>query len=115
MYEAFFLKVFPSVEALVYDSNEWVDDDIAALCKTLSGIEMGGVRQMWLSKNSFTDAGMKMIEASLKGGALPNIEDIHMYGLNKAGFPAREAIAAVREGLSVHYDGMGGARENHIQ
>jgi len=115
VYEAFFLKVFPSVEALVYDSNEWVDDDIAALCKTLSGIEMGGVRQMWLSKNSFTDAGMKMIEASLKGGALPNIEDIHMYGLNKAGFPAREAIAAVREGLSVHYDGMGGARENHIQ
>jgi hypothetical protein len=114
-YEAFFNAAFPSLDALLYDGNGWGDDEVRALCAVLSQTDMPKCRQLWLSKNHLTDEGMKIIEQCLRGGALPSLESVHVYGMPNASFKSRDEIRNAREDLKVCYDGMGGGRDNHIQ
>ena len=114
-YEAFFNAAFPSLDALLYDGNGWGDDEVRALCAVLSKTDMPKCRQLWLSKNHLTDEGMKIIEQCLRGGALPVLESVHVYGMPNASFKSRDEIRSAREDLKVCYDGMGGGRDNHIQ
>lgn len=114
-YEAFFNAAFPSLDALLYDGNGWGDDEVRALCAVLSQTDMPKCRQLWLSKNHLTDEGMKIIEQCLRGGALPILESVHVYGMPNASFKSRDEIRNAREDLKVCYDGMGGGRDNHIQ
>ena len=81
----------------------------------LSQTDMPKCRQLWLSKNHLTDEGMKIIEQCLRGGALPSLESVHVYGMPNASFKSRDEIRNAREDLKVCYDGMGGGRDNHIQ
>ena len=116
LYEAFFSERFPTMDALVYDSNGWGDDEIEALCKVLAGAQLGACKQLWLSHNDITDKGMEMLASVLQAGALPLLEQVNVYGNAKASFDSRESIRKAKEDQSpiqVHYDGMGGGRTNH--
>lgn len=116
-YESIFRERFPAMDALVFDSNGWGDAEITALCKVLVGMEdePGGcrTRQLWLSHNDISDEGMRILASCLGGGAMPALEQVHIYGNTRAGLAARESIRKARPEMQVHYDGMGGGRENH--
>jgi len=58
---------------------------------------------------------MRQLAQLLRGGAMPLLEDLHLHGNPRAAFKLREEIRVARDGLKVHYDGMGGGRENHKQ
>jgi hypothetical protein len=103
------------VDALVYDSNGWGDAEITALCRTLEGTQLAECKKIWLSQNDISTAGMGVIASCLKGGAVAALEDLHLHGNPRASFPSREAIREAKPGIAVHYDGMGGARTNHMQ
>ena len=94
-----------------------VPQEITALCKVLEGIEEepGGcqTKQLWLSHNDISDEGMRVLARCLGGGAMPALEHIHIYGNARAGLASRESIRKARPTMQVHYDGMGGGRENH--
>ena len=102
-----------TTDALVYDSNGWGDEQIAALCRALVGVQLPDCKHIWLSHNDITDVGMKTLAECLKGDVVPGLENVHLHGNPSASHGSREEIRAARQGLAVHYDGMGGARENH--
>ena len=62
---------------------------------------------------TYEDRYANALAACLKGGACPVLENVHVHGNASASHGSRESIREARSGIAVHYDGMGGARENH--
>jgi len=81
----------------------------------LGGISLPNCTSLWLSRNDLDDNSMRQLAQLLRGGAMPLLEDLHLHGNPRAAFKLREEIRVARDGLKVHYDGMGGGRENHKQ
>jgi hypothetical protein len=115
LYEDAFRANFVVNEALCYDGLGWGDAEVEALCKVLAAEEMASCKSLWLSHNDgMTSAGLATLEKAFKGGALPNIETLHLLGsaVFDAGDEAKKSLREARPGIEMFFtsklDGRGG-------
>ena len=101
LYADTFKEEMGEAEGLLYNSLQWGDEEVAALCKVLVSGAMPKLRVLGLHENKIGDVGCAALAEAVGSGAVPKLKELYLFG-NEIGDAAKEQLKAACEARGIN-------------